>query len=158
MTLNWLWLWVSECERLSISMCCWPVIDWQPVHTVSHFSPNNSWDWLQPPATFYRTSSVDNKWMKRIEKCLYISLLKQCSCTVCWTVFSRTIFYWRSSFHEHCLLCGLSGVAQRLSVICCYEHYKQYSSLLSGIAVAPEISEILISQSSNLKPSTAINQ
>lgn len=30
------------------------IIDWKPVQDVLHFSPNVSWDVLQPPTTLYR--------------------------------------------------------------------------------------------------------
>lgn len=46
-----------------LSLCVNPVIDWLPVHSVPHLSPEVTWDLFQLPCDTQWISSTENTWM-----------------------------------------------------------------------------------------------
>ena len=57
----------SECEQvcgcLSRLSLCGPVMDWRPVQGVPRLSPDDRWDWLQPPRDPTFGLNGYRKWM-----------------------------------------------------------------------------------------------
>ena len=49
-----------------------------------HLSPNDSWDWLQPPPPHnpYRINSIDNSWIDGCTRTFYFTLKKTSTCVI----------------------------------------------------------------------------